>query len=150
MCVGLVLTPGHPLGTRFTPAAASSQTLINGQIRESNNNMTTNTDRIKELERKLAMLTESNTNTANTEASPELSEFTQTEKTALEEILNGLPSDAVVYSVVSLVLGKKAYSKSINEKIANACNIESKLKQAGISGKASCVVMPLSFSRYFD
>ena len=111
--------------------------------------MTTNTDRIKELERKLAMLTESNSNTAKTEA-PELSEFTQEEKTALEEILNGLPSDAVVYSVVSLVLGKKAYSKTINEKIANACNIEAKLKQAGISGKASCVVMPLSFSRYFD
>ena len=110
--------------------------------------MTTQKERIEELERKLALLTESNT--PKTEAKTELSKFTKEEKNALETILNGLPKDAVIYSCITLVLGRKTYTKALNEKIAEACNIEAKLKEAGISGKLNAVTMPLSFSRYFD
>lgn len=108
-----------------------------------------NTDRIKELEKKLAMLTESGSQKTS-EAKQTFLEFTDAEKTALEAILNELPSDAVVLSGSFIVLGKKTYSKKLNEKIAEACNIEAKLKEANISGKLSAVVMPVAFSRYFD
>lgn len=107
-----------------------------------------NTDRIKELEKKLAMLTSSSQTTS--EAKQTFLEFTDAEKTALEEILNGLPSDAVVLSGSFIVLGKKTYSRKLNEEIAKACNIEAKLKEAGISGKLNAVLMPVAFSRYFD
>ena len=110
--------------------------------------MTTQKERIEELERKLALLSESNT--PKTEAKTELSKFTKDEKNGLETIINGLPNDAVVYSCISLVLGRKTYTKALNEKIADVAHIEKKLKEAGISGKLNAVTMPLSFSHYFD
>lgn len=111
--------------------------------------MTSNTERIKELEKKLAMLTQSSSNNTS-EAKQTFLEFTDAEKTALEAVLNELPKDAVVLSGSFIVLGKKTYSKKLNEKIAEVCHIEDKLKEAGISGKLSAVVMPVAFSRYFD